>query len=216
VDKDREFLPSDAKSKLVRIGRKLVVAVLVAFLFTLLGVFQGLGYHVNNIQELSFERKWDLWDEAYGVATFECDLTYDPLLCPFYWISGNGHVNGNFTMIYQPEYTTLQDPQTHETGSTPYWSDRNGRYLDYVMALSYWGTLPNLLTLLFLTVIVEIVGKRILYAIIFCGILGFYALGLTGALVGVMIGCLAWLLFSKFLSGSLARLWDYLFEPKMY
>jgi hypothetical protein len=197
----------------MRIFRKLVVAVLVAFLFALLGTFYGLGYHVNSIQELSFQRTSTFWAEDYAAATFECDMTYNPLLCPFYWIAGNGHVNGNFSIIYQPEYARHQDLESHDTWSTPFYgTNPSSRYFEYVMAISYWGILPNLITLLFLTIMVEIVGRRILYMFIFCGILGFYPLGLIGVLVGMMIGCFAWFLFSKFLSGFLTRLLDHLFE----
>lgn len=195
--------------KFFSIIRKFIVALLVAFLFTALGLFSGLGYRVNSIEETSFAPTRN----GYANAVFECDMTFNPILYPFYWITRNGQVNGQFSMIYLPDsYVTYRDLQSGDTWGHAVYGVPWDRYADYVMFLTTWGTLPNLLTILFFTIFIEIVGKRSIYIILLCGILGFYAMSLIGLLVGATTACLVLLLLSKIVPGFLTRLSDYLFE----
>jgi hypothetical protein len=167
--------------------RKLVVALLFALLFTFLGFFSGPGYHVNQMEEVSFDRDFGL---GFANATFACDVVFNPLVYPFYWFAGGGHIVGNFSMMYVPE--------GYSQGGRAFYGDyASDRYPEYLTYLTTWGTLPNLVVLLFITLAVEVVGRRILYLLILSGILGFYAFVLIGTIVGVLVGYLAVLLASK-------------------
>lgn len=77
--------------------RKVMLAITVAFLLALLGIFNNVGYHVNSIEELPFNlsRKF-----GSGDIQFSFDATYNPLLYPFYWLMRRGHVMGNFSMFF--------------------------------------------------------------------------------------------------------------------
>jgi hypothetical protein len=164
------------------------MAILFALLFLILGLFGGLGYHVYQIAEVSFVRNSQY---GYADATFRCDMICDPLLYPFYWVAGRGRLNGTFSIIYVPE--------AYSPGGRAYYGvEPKERYSEYVIRMLTWATLPNLLFLFFLTVAVEIVGKRSLYAVFLSGVLGFYALEVIGLVMGLAFACLAISLFSKF------------------
>lgn len=96
-----------SRAILVRILKVLVVSVVLALFLSLIGFFGGLGYNVNRIEEKSFVRTPD----GFANATFICDLVYNPLLYPFYWLVGNGHPSGTFGMLVIPEgYPVIVDP----------------------------------------------------------------------------------------------------------
>jgi len=171
----------------LRIIRKLIVALLFALLFTFFGFFSGPGYHVNQVEEVSFDRTFGL---GFANAAFACDVVFNPLVYPFYWFAGGGHLVGNFSMMYVPE--------GYSPGGRPFYGDYSrDRYPEYLTYLTTWGTLPNLVVLFFITLAVEVVGRRILYLLLLSGIIGFYAFVLVGTIVGVFVGCLAVLLASK-------------------
>ena len=185
----------------VKIIRKLVVAVLFALLFTFLSFFSGPGYHVNQMEEVSFDRYFGL---GFANATFQCDIVFNPLVYPFYWFTGSGHFVGNFSMMYVPEGYS-------QGGRAFYGSFPRDRYPEYLTYVTTWGTLPNLVVLLFITLAVEVVGRRILYLFLLSGILGFYAFTLVGTVVGVIAGCLAALLASRLARArgyTLEQLWS--------
>jgi len=89
-------------------------------------------------------------------------------------------------------------PEGYSPGGRPFYGDYSrDRYPEYLTYLTTWGALPNLVVLFFITLAVEVVGRRILYLLLLSGIIGFYAFVLVGTIVGVFVGCLAVLLASK-------------------
>jgi len=180
----------------VRILRKLVVAVLFSFLFVLLGFFSGLGYHVNRIEETSF-----VYQYTYAQAEFSADVIYNPLVYPYYWVLGSGHVYGSFSMIYIPDAYTA-------SGRPFYGAGPSGRYAEYLLIVISWGTLPNLLTLFVVTLAVEVVGRRVIYMVLLLGSIGFYWFVLEGVLLGVITGSLLAVLLKFWRENPLTQLWD--------
>ena len=201
-----------SRAILVRILKVLVVSVVLALFLSLIGFFGGLGYHVNRIEEKSFVRT----QEGFANATFICDLVYNPLLYPLYWLVGNGHPSGTFGMLVIPEgYPVIVDPfhpEERGLGRAFYGPYPRDRYPEYLIAMSSWGTLPNFLILLFIMMAVEIFRARGIYLILLAGILGFYAMALVGAVAGVLVASVILLLLWKFVPDFINQLVDFLFE----
>jgi len=180
----------------VRIIRKLIVAVLFTFLFVLLGLSNGLGYHVNRIEETSF-----VYQADYADVAFSCDVTCNPFLYPYYWATGSGRISGSFSMILIPDAYAA-------SGRAFYGGDPAGRYAEYLLYIVTWGTLPNLLALFAVTLVIEILGKRLIYLAFFLGALGFYWFVLEGVLLGVIIGSSLAVLLNFWRDNPLTRFWD--------
>ncbi|MBS7632240.1 ABC transporter permease [Candidatus Bathyarchaeota archaeon] len=156
----------------------------MALALTFFGTFDGLGYNVHRIEELSFNIHYN---EGYADANFTFSATYNPILYPFYWLSGQGNIDGNFSMMYLPQsYERYSEWAPPNYGDSP--KDRYSNYISYMIS---WGFIPNLLVLLILTATIEALGKRILYLALFLGMLGFSAGNLIGAAVATVAGLLA-------------------------
>jgi hypothetical protein len=186
--------------------KKGALAVLMAFLFAMLGLVGGLGYHLNHIQELSFTRHENL---QFADANISFSATYDPLLYPFYWMTRNGYINGTFAVIYVP---TSDYPG--EFGGPNWGLGPEDRYDYYTILMTTWGFLPNLLALLFVTIILEVVKARALYIAAFLGMLGFYIGMLPGMFAGLAVGSVVtwFVMFRVSKDNRLIRFWNSLWE----
>jgi hypothetical protein len=158
--------------------RRLVFAIVMALFLALLGIFSGIGYQVYSIKELSFEPNYEL---GYAEVVFSCDIICNPILYPYYWLVGNGRVRGDFSI--------MQIPESYSPGEFggPIYMTRQQRLDSYAMSIVTWGTTLNLIALFFVTGVIEIVGKRILYLSILGGAIGFVA-NIIGLIIGVIFG----------------------------
>lgn len=191
--------------KIAVLVRRLVLPVLFAFMFTLLGLFSGLGYHLNYIDELSFVKHNQL---GYADAVFACDIIYDPIVFPLYWVIGKGHMNGTYQMMYVPESYA-----PGEFGGPIWGLKKEDRYDAYVLYMLTWGTVLNLLFLLGVTITVEIVGQRSLYLVLLFGMFGFSVFQILGVFLGIVVGSLIVLLLFKWRPDNLiVRFWRSFWE----
>lgn len=191
---------NNIREKYLAILRKFIVAVLMALLLMLLGIFGKVGYYVHHIEELSFTRYYGL---GYADATFSCDITFNPILYPFYWMMEKGHISGNFSTIYFPEACS-----PGEFGHPIWPTSPSDRYPEYILQIVTWGILPNLLILFNITVAIEIVGRRTVYLLLFCGILGFFFAELLGTIIGLIAGAFLTLKMNN----KLVQLWHSLWK----
>jgi hypothetical protein len=168
---------SDWQSKTTRIAKKLLFAAGITLLLIILGIFNGLGYHIYSIKEKSFTPYDQL---GYAHVVINCDITYNPILYPYYWLMGMGHLTGDFHLVYIPEGYF-----PGEYGG-PIWRTSQHRMDTYIMTMLTWGTTPNIITLLLINIIIECLDKR-LYLGIFSGIIGFLT-GVIGAFLGLLTG----------------------------
>lgn len=185
-------------------AKRLTLPILFAFLFTLFGIFSGLGYHLNYIDELSFVPHNQL---GYADAVFACNMIYNPIVYPLYWVIGEGHVNGTFQMMYLPE--------TYAPGEFggPIWGLRKqDRYDTYILYMVTWGTLLNLFFLLGVTIAIEIIRQRILYLVLLFGAFGFYVFQILGVFLGIIVGSIIALLLFKWPDNFIVRFWRSLWE----
>ncbi|MDH7564420.1 MAG: hypothetical protein QHH24_06050 [Candidatus Bathyarchaeota archaeon] len=186
--------------RFVRFG----VAILLALGLLLLGLFEGVGYHLYFIRETSFIPHNQL---GYADASFSIDLMYNPVLYPLYWLMGNGHINGTYSTIYLPEGYGAGE------FSGPRWGLWGKERQDaYIIQMLSWGSLLNLLFLAIITVSIEIVGKRCLYLVLGFGIFGFAAFELVGMAVGMVLGSVAVASLLRRPDNVVFRFWRSLWE----
>lgn len=171
------------RSKLIRLSSRFVFALAMALLLALLGTLQGTGYHVHEIEELSFIPNYRY---GYADAVFKLKATYDPIVYPLYWVLGKGQVSGEFSMVYLAEGYERSEWGPAIFGNTP--EDHFGRYISFMVT---WGTLANFGFLLLITIIMEILKRRVLYAPLLVGVCGFSVAGINGMLIGLPIGAIA-------------------------
>lgn len=191
--------------KWIKIFRKLLVAISITLLLGLLGLFSRIGYQVRSIEELSFNPT----QLGFAEVVFYCDIIYNPILFPYYWLVGAGHSYGNFSMIFFPEAFS-----PGEFGG-PIWGMKpQDRYDIYIMRMVMWGAIANISVLFYITVLIEAVGKRSLYLALFCAILGFAIASLVGMIVGLVVGVflVAYIWFKMSSENFLVKYWESLWE----
>ncbi len=172
--------------------------------FLFLGFFGGVGYHVHAIKEVSFKPYSQL---GYADVVFFCDITYNPILYPFYWIVGRGKLVGNFFVMYVPE-----GYMPGEFGG-PIWGIKpEERYDAYINFMISWGTFPNLIFLFIVALIIEFVCGRSVYWVILSGVIGFLFWELYGVVIGIIFGFFIVILtFTLFPDNFLMRFWRSIF-----
>lgn len=198
-------------------------AVAVAFLLALLGVFSSVGYHVYSIEGVSFAPNFDY---GYVQVRFGLDAVHNPLLYPYYWLNGKGRVLGNFSMAYFVEGWSEWGPRHESKGewsgnrqSTPGFPAPHGlspeeRRERFILLMTTWGILPNLVFLLLVAAVIEVVSERLLYLTLFAGIVGFTLAGIDGMLVGLIAGGAFNIIYRLKLpeDNALARCWHYIWR----
>lgn len=184
--------------------KKFLFALAISMFLLLLSFFGSLGYNVHAIKEVSFKPYSQL---GYADAVIFCDIVYNPILYPFYWIVGKGRLVGNFSVMYIPE-----GYKPGEFGG-PIWGVKpEERYDTYINILISWGTISNLIILFIINLIIEFVFERLMYLILLLGIFGFIFWELYGIIIGVLIGCIFTLVF-KIKPRNFIRRWiQFMFE----
>jgi hypothetical protein len=169
------------KDQLAKGARRLSIAIGVAMLLFLLGIFNGVGYNINSISE----RITPSPDRTFADVYVFFDATYNPLLYPFYWLTGMGHISENFTSSY---------PLFIRPNTIPYgfgWLTQQERYDSYTTYMATRSIYGNLATLLLVTVVIEAAKQRLLYVVLFSGVVGFWAGGVLGTFIGLLLGSIA-------------------------
>jgi hypothetical protein len=197
---------SSLKGKLLNLIKKIILALGIAFLFTFLGLYGGIGYQVNSINEIYFYPHNNL---GYADACFYCDIYLNPIIYPSYWLKGIGHIAGNFTIMYLPE-----SYYPGEFGGPIWGLSERGRYEYYIMYIITGATYSDLLIIFLIGIGIEAIEKRSLYLVLFAGIIGFAAGGISGTLIGLGLGVTTALIIMFVLSKDniLSRVWYSLWE----
>ncbi len=181
--------------------KKFLFALLMSMFFLLLGFFGGVGYRVYAIKDVSFKPHSQL---GYADAVFFCDITYNPILYPFYWIVGRGKLVGNFSVMYVPE-----GYMPGEFGG-PIWGMKpEERYDAYTNFMISWGTFSNLIFLFIVALAIEFVCGRSAYWVLLLGVFGFLVWEICGAIIGVIVGSILVLWIFKISPDNfIKRLWQ--------
>lgn len=197
---------SSLRNKFIKIFKKILFAIVFTFFLTVLGILNGVGYQVISLQQISFTIHSNL---GYADAVFYCDIIYNPVLFPFYWFSGAGHLSGNFSMMYVPEAYMPGEYGPPVWGLRP--QDRYDTYITYMLT---WGIAANFIFLLFISLLTEALGKRLIYVIFIFGIIGFVVANFPGAIIGLFLGAftIAYLSFNKSAKSFIENLWISLWE----
>jgi len=178
-----------AEKRWVRMLRKIAFAGLMTMMLMILGLFEGIGFHLYHIQELRFTPNRQL---GYAIVTFKCDIVYNPIIYPSYWMTNSGHLDGTFERIIVPEGWTSGEHPSPVWGLKP--QDRLDTYLIYMLT---WGLPLNLFVIFCAMVAIEIVAQRGLYLVLFSGMVGFFALEIVGIILGFVAGSVLALVLLK-------------------
>lgn len=190
------------RSKFVTVLKRIVFALAFTLLMLLLGFFGTIGYHVISVKELSYPLGFRSYG-TYAVGSFYCDIVYNPILYPYYWFVGAGHFTGNVSMILIPDY----GPGEQAYPIFPGPDVREGDL--YVTSMLVWGITANMAFLLFITVFLEIINKRIVYLVLSSGTLGFAVASVIGLVIGSLISASAIVYLSVFNKSKMAVLRDF-------
>ena len=177
------------KKTYVPVLRRVFFAGLMATAFLLLGLFSGLGYRLYMLKEIGFVPHSRY---GYADARFKCDIVYNPVLYPVYWLMGSGRRNGTFAILYFPEGYTAGEHAMPIFGLSE--KDRRDAYLMNMLA---WGIGLNFFALFSIAVAIEITKQRGLYFAVFGAMLGFVAFEMMGVIAGAIIGSMLALLLLK-------------------
>jgi len=191
----------------VKISKRLLIALGMALFLLLLGLYGGLGYSLQSLEEVSRDRSF--MSSGFMPVVFYCDITYNPILYPYYWLQGSGHLSGNFSIIYWAEGYSPGERGSPQFGVSP--TQRLDFYLTRMLT---WGLAINLALLFALATAIEIVQKRILYLVVFISSLGFAFASLAGWIVGLCIGAfsVSYVLIKMPRNNNLEEFWRSLWE----
>ena len=191
------------RTKYVTVLKRIIFALAFTLLMLLLGFFANIGYHVISVKELPYPLGFRSYG-TYAIGRFYCDIVYNPILYPYYWFVGTGHFMGNFSMFILPE-----GYMPGEFGGSVY-PRIDIRESDlYVTRMLIWGTTANMVFLLFITVFLEVINKRIVYLVFIGGTLGFAVASVIGLVVGSFISASAIVYLSVFNKSKMAMLRDF-------
>jgi hypothetical protein len=170
-------------SRLKLFGKRLGVALLVTALFGLFAIFQGLGYYGKaTVQVIDRE------NSGFWVVNASVDILYDPFLYPFAWLSGQGHLVADFTMVSIPTYSRGEGGGTYPVWRTP------AELADDAITLRTLDELITNVPYVFLIVlVVGLVAGWDSYLYFIGGMVGFAVGGVLGTVVGFFTG--AFLIF---------------------
>jgi hypothetical protein len=174
--------------------KKIILAILIAFFLALLGLFGNLGYHVNSANEsIKTYSNTDYMD-----LTISLDMTFNPLLYPFYWLMGNGHLSENKSGIIAIPQSAQQalpsyHPPSHHRNAGPtfaYLTSKEDRLETFTLIVATREVMWNLVSLLTITIAIELTKERLFYLVLLFGIIGFYFGAIVGMVAGLIVGAI--------------------------
>lgn len=171
-------LSAKPKGKLLSYVKKIVVALGIALLFALLGIFSGLGYLGEaDVQEVDRDPSGFWWVHA------QCNISYNPFLYSFLWLGGQGYFSGNVVYLSVPTYVGSEF-------KFPLWRSSAELEEEVILRLVLNNLLVNIPFNFAILVMIELMKIRDLYLCLFGGIVGFPIGGPIGAVAGFFSGVL--------------------------
>jgi hypothetical protein len=159
------------KDKVLFYGKKLGIAVGIALFAALISLFSGLAYTGNAHIEAQYPNNVLLYIDSL----INANITYNPFLFPFYWLTGRGLSSYQFLMRSMPisasQYGVVWPMKTDITD-------------DAMLALSVDAALGNIPYNFIILLAVELLKIRRVYFCMLGGILGFPLGGPVGSLIG--------------------------------
>jgi hypothetical protein len=168
------------KSRSKLFAKRLVIALGLTALFTLIAIFPGLGYFGKASVEIKSEENFGFW-----VVDANCNILYNPFVYPFAWLSGRGHLVSNFTMVSIPTYARMGEGGYYPVWRTP------AELADDAVVLRITDELYMNIPYVFLILLaVGLVAGWDSYVYFIGGIAGFAVGGVLGTIVGFFGGAL--------------------------
>lgn len=194
----------EPEGKRIIFMRKLMVALGITIFFTLLSIFPSIGYFGE-------ARTSVLAGDRYGFLTVCAypNITFNPFLYPFTWLTENGRPSNSFLFISKPNYYVTGE-SAHPIPRTP--EDLEEEAILTAVVRQLYINIPFNFFMLLVIGLVEI---QDLYLCLWIGALGFPVLGVLGAFLGFFATLLLTIVVTRRLRierGILVEIWDFLIE----
>jgi len=186
----------ELENKYLRILGRAFLTLGFTFLFALLAVFPSIGY-TGTFEFTSIERF-----PRYAIVQFRGNATLNPVLYPASWVFRGGRISGNYTMILPPTAYSGEIPR-------PKWGGREDTREKAELTVIGGELKANLPMIFLVCLIVEVIGRRILYLSILSGVVGFFMAEAVGTFIGLAAGIFIVVYVEKTENGMIIRrLWE--------
>jgi hypothetical protein len=138
----------------------------------------------------------------YAIITYNANATFNPLLYPASWLTGQAMLSGNYTMVHVPSYV---GGYTGDAAPSARWGKPSEIAASATMNLILNELFVNLPILPAIFFVIEALNKRILFVWFLGGVAGFGAAGLIGLLAGIPIAVISTALLFPRLRGIYSR-----------
>lgn len=191
--------------KILSFARRLLVTIGILIVFTILSFYPNFSYFA----ELRLISAESTFLTGYLKVYADCNMTFNPFLHTFSWLTGNGYFSGNFSFISKPIYHTWGEGLRIEHRSFP---DLEEEAVEHI-ALRQIRI--NVLYNFILFFIVGLLNWQDLYLSMIAGAIGFSIGGLTAAFAAFVpaLAILA-IINVRLGEGVLVRTWNFLSEKQ--
>jgi hypothetical protein len=196
-------MPRNWKDKARSYARRFIIASGFTLLLGLLSIFSGLAYSGNARIVASYPNEQLLYIDSEIVS----NVTYNPFLFPFYWLTGKGLSSYHFMMRSVPVAAT-------QNGVA--WPRAKDITDDAMLIISLNALFANILYNFVILLAAELLKIRRVYFCLLGGMIGFPLAGPIGSLISFFTAVLlVVLIMPKFKKNKyFTDLWDSITKPK--
>lgn len=181
------ILMSKRRKQVILILRKLLIALGVALLFSFLGLFSGLGYYGEASTRTLDKDRMGFW-----LVEANCNISFNPFLYPFSWLSGKGYFSESFQFLSVPTYVGFDVKY-------PAWRSTEELNEEAILRVIMNSVVVNIPSNFFMLLAIGIMEQQLLYLCVFGGIIGF----LIGQVLGSVLGLIAVIFIAYYLMPKL-------------
>lgn len=178
--------------------RRIIVAGGFALLMAVVAILPRLGY-IGDALAVPVEKH----PTGFWWVDIDCNMSYNPFVYAFSWVSGRGQVSRSFSIISVPTYAGGEFKQ-------PVWRSDSELAEEGILTLILYEVPINILPNFFILIAIELLRTRELYICLIGGIFGFPFGGPIAAFIGFFSGVLTVFLVLPRLkkSGMFAKIFE--------
>lgn len=217
-----------AWSKLRGASKRLAIPIAFSLFAVLFGLFENVGYCIN-ASNVYIDLSNSTRSRGTSVYNIYLDTTFNPILHPFQWLVGQGHVCGNMSsmMLYGASLGNFWGRLYHAPGTTDrsqfpgFQGSGGGEYVSpsesvryCVLTIVAYGLVENAVVIFVGSVLIEALHQRFLYGVLLAGTIGFIIGGVAGVIIGLVAGTAFYTVLKLVSSGKnpVERFLNYILE----